>query len=256
MSRDQHHSQPDPKSHFQRRPQPGKPAKRRVPRRILPPTPDVPAILAHAADPETDLLAEIEAEIGEGPGSGEQGSSVSGFGSSRVTTTAPLDLTDIKVLRAVLRRHGLRPNKILGQHFLIDRSSLVRVVDAAEISAEDHILEVGAGTGVLTVELAKRAQRVVAVELDQAILPVLRESTTQLPQVEVLPMNLLQVDPSKVFAGAPYKLVANLPYYITALYVTPLSGEPGASLPAGSHGAERGSGAYGGRTWGFEPAGT
>lgn len=129
----------------------------------------------------------------------------------------PPDLTNVRVLRDVLRRHGLRPNKAFGQHLLVDNAVLTTLMEAAEIASGENVLEVGAGTGVLTVELAKRAQRVVAVELDQGILPILRESTARFPQVEILPYDLLQVDPSQVFGKEPYKLVANLPYYITAL---------------------------------------
>lgn len=128
-----------------------------------------------------------------------------------------LDLADRTVLRGILARHGLRPNKGLGQHFLIDRSALASLVDAADLSLEESVLEVGAGTGVLTVELARRVQRVIAVELDRQMLPLLKESTSRFPQVKVLPCDLLQVDPGKLFSGQTYKLVANLPYYITAL---------------------------------------
>jgi 16S rRNA (adenine1518-N6/adenine1519-N6)-dimethyltransferase len=127
------------------------------------------------------------------------------------------DLTDIRALRALLRRHGLHPNKAFGQHLLVDRGILSTLVEAAEISALDNVLEVGAGPGVLTIELAKLSRRVVAVELDQKILPVLREMTARLPQVEILPIDLLAVNPVQVFGEEPYKLVANLPYYITAL---------------------------------------
>jgi 16S rRNA (adenine1518-N6/adenine1519-N6)-dimethyltransferase len=76
---------------------------------------------------------------------------------------------------------------------------------------------VGAGPGVLTRELAQRARRVVAVELDRALLPVLRETTADLLNVEIVPRNLLEVQPEEVFGTEPYKLVANLPYYITSL---------------------------------------
>jgi 16S rRNA (adenine1518-N6/adenine1519-N6)-dimethyltransferase len=79
------------------------------------------------------------------------------------------------------------------------------------------VLEVGAGPGVLTRELAQRARRVVAVELDRAVLPVLRETTAGLDNVEIIPRNLLEVQPEEVFGDEPYKLVANLPYYITSL---------------------------------------
>ena len=163
---------------------------------------DVEALLAHAQSPRTDLLAETEAEIAE-----------------RETRARPFtgDLTHLDTLRGLLRRHGLRPNKSFGQHLLVDRGALETILVAAELAPDDNALEVGAGTGVLTVELARRVRRVVAVELDRAILPVLRETTAFLPQVEIIPRDLLDVQPAAVFGEAPYKLVANLPYYITAL---------------------------------------
>lgn len=128
------------------------------------------------------------------------------------------ELTNPAVLRALLRRHGvLKTNKSLGQHLLISREALMDVVNAAQLTGEDAVLEVGAGPGVLTVELAERARRVVAVELDRAMLSVLRETTARFPNVAILPQNLLQVEPAEVFGAQRYKLVANLPYYITAL---------------------------------------
>lgn len=130
---------------------------------------------------------------------------------------APLDLTDLGTLKRLLARHGLRPNKSFGQHLLVSREALDAVLDAARLTPADEVLEVGAGTGVLTVQLATRARRVVAVELDRAILPVLRETTAGFPNVEILARNLLHVAPEEVFGAARYSLVANLPYYITAL---------------------------------------
>ena len=110
----------------------------------------------------------------------------------------------------------MRPNKSFGQNFLVDRSTLMRIVEAAEIDASDAVLEVGAGTGVLTRELAKRARRVVAVELERDMLTLLAEITSGYTNVELLARNLLYLDPAEIFGQAPYKLVANLPYYITA----------------------------------------
>src|SRR5215472_7926713 len=141
------------------------PARRRRPGQSGPPVPDARTSLAYD---ETDMAAEA------------------------------IDLSDIRALRAVLRRHGLRPNKAFGQHMLVDRDVLATLVEAAEISPLDDVLEVGAGPGVLTLELAKHARRVVAVELDQHILPVLRETTAHLPRVEILPTDLLAVDPNEV----------------------------------------------------------
>lgn len=127
-----------------------------------------------------------------------------------------IDLTDIYELRNLLYAHGMRPNKSFGQNFLIDRSVLEQMVEAAEIERDDQVLELGAGTGVLTRELARRARRVVAVELERDMLTLLAKTTGALPNVERLARNLLYLDPQEVFAQEPYKLVANLPYYITA----------------------------------------
>lgn len=129
-----------------------------------------------------------------------------------------LDLTDPATVRGLLRQHGvLRTNKGLGQHLLISRKALDAVVEAADLTPADNALEVGAGAGALTVELAQRAGRVAAIEMDRDILPVLGEVTAPYANVEIIPRDLLSVDLGAVFGGGPYKFVANLPYYITAL---------------------------------------
>ena len=127
-----------------------------------------------------------------------------------------IDLTDVRELRNLLYAHNMSPNKSFGQNFLVDRSVLMSIVDAAEIAESDQILEVGAGTGVLTRELAQRAKRVVAVELERDMLALLAKTTQQYANVELVARNLLFLDPLAVFGETPYKLVANLPYYITA----------------------------------------
>lgn len=127
-----------------------------------------------------------------------------------------INLTNVRELRNLLYAHSMRPNKSFGQNFLIDRSVLQRIVEAAELEATDQVLEVGAGTGVLTRELAKKARRVVAVELERGMLALLAETTCNYPNVELIARNLLFLDPVEVFGQAAYKLVANLPYYITA----------------------------------------
>jgi 16S rRNA (adenine1518-N6/adenine1519-N6)-dimethyltransferase len=127
-----------------------------------------------------------------------------------------LDLTNMRDLRGLLMTHGIRPNKSFGQNFLIDRSVLNKIIDTSAIDADDEILEVGAGTGVLTRELAQHAKRVVAVEIERDMLTLLAETTGSYKNVELVARNLLQLDPSEVFGQRPYKLVANLPYYITA----------------------------------------
>lgn len=179
---------------------------------------NVDAILARASNPATNLLAEIEAEIEqhtqEHPRPAPRGEQPATAAAAKGSHP---DLTDLGTLRALLRRHGIHPNKGFGQHLLVDRHALDTIVEAADLQPDDNALEVGAGTGVLTVELAQRARRVVAVEIDSAILPVLRETTRRFDNVEIIPRDLLDVHPEIVFGDAPYKLVANLPYYITAL---------------------------------------
>ena len=127
-----------------------------------------------------------------------------------------IDLTNIRELRNLLYAHNMRPNKSFGQNFLVDRTVLQRIVEAAEVAPGDTVLEVGAGTGVLTRELARRARRVVAVELERDMLALLEETTAGFTNVELVARNLLYLDPVEVFGQEPYKLVANLPYYITA----------------------------------------
>jgi 16S rRNA (adenine1518-N6/adenine1519-N6)-dimethyltransferase len=127
-----------------------------------------------------------------------------------------IDLTNVRELRNVLYAHNMRPHKSFGQNFLIDRSVLQKIVEAARLDPGDEVLEVGAGMGVLTRELAKLARRVVAVELERDMLTVLKETIRPYTNVELVARDLLLLDPVEVFGEASYKLVANLPYYITA----------------------------------------
>ena len=174
---------------------------------------NVDALLAHANAPDADLLAEAEAEIA----AREQNAAAREQCEEQQSERTGRDLTDVATLRQLLRKHGLRPSKSFGQHLLVDREALNTILEAAELQPKDSALEVGSGTGVLTVELAQRARRVVAVELDRNILPVLRDTTKRYRNVEIIPRDLLDVQPDEVFGDAPYKLVANLPYYITAM---------------------------------------
>jgi 16S rRNA (adenine1518-N6/adenine1519-N6)-dimethyltransferase len=127
-----------------------------------------------------------------------------------------IDLTNIRELRNFLYAHHIRPNKAFGQNFLVDRDILLHIVEAAEIHAGDQVLELGAGTGVLTRELAKRARRIVAVELEREMLSLLAKTTHNYRNIEIMERNLLYVDPKEIFGSDSYKLVANLPYYIAS----------------------------------------
>lgn len=119
-------------------------------------------------------------------------------------------------IRALLRQFGLRPLKQLGQNFLIDEDVLQRIIQVADLSPADVVVEVGPGLGVLTKELAARAARVVAVELDRGIAAALKRMLADLPNVTIVNTDVLGFNPSEHLKDQPYKLVANLPYYITS----------------------------------------
>lgn len=119
-------------------------------------------------------------------------------------------------LRALLARYGLRPKKSLGQNFLIDINALRRIVDAAVLSPEDVVVEVGPGPGLLTRELLARGGSVIAVEKDEAMARLVRRELGGDPRLTVIDGDMLEVEPSSLLpeSGKPYKVVANLPYYV------------------------------------------
>ena len=121
--------------------------------------------------------------------------------------------------KRLLRRLGLKARKSLGQHFLIDEEVLRAVASAAELTTSDVVMEIGPGLGVLTKELAKRAGRVVAVELDSSLASALRQTLASAKNVTVVDGDILKLEPAALLQGqetANYKVVANLPYYITS----------------------------------------
>lgn len=115
-----------------------------------------------------------------------------------------------------LRDHDLQLKKGLGQHILVDPRAVTKIVDAAELDENDTVLEVGPGPGTLTVALAQRAGRVIAVEIDAAMLPVLQELVGDQAHVQVVHGDILEQDIHALIGDGPYKVVANLPYYITS----------------------------------------
>jgi 16S rRNA (adenine1518-N6/adenine1519-N6)-dimethyltransferase len=128
---------------------------------------------------------------------------------------APPSLLD--ETRNLLRRAGLVARKRLGQHFLVDEEVLAKILAAAEVNSGDTIIEVGPGLGILTMALAKRAGMVVAVELDDNLADLLKETLVGLPNVRVINRDILDVEPDELLGdNRHYRVVANLPYYITA----------------------------------------
>ncbi|MFN2519753.1 MAG: 16S rRNA (adenine(1518)-N(6)/adenine(1519)-N(6))-dimethyltransferase RsmA [Candidatus Limnocylindria bacterium] len=127
-----------------------------------------------------------------------------------------MELSDPRALRALLDRHGVRAAKRYGQHFLVDRSVLRAIIDAAEIGSDDDVLEVGPGPGVLTRALSERARSVAAVEADPRMLDLAREALADRGNVLLAHANALEVDLYAVGPSPPTRIVANLPYRITS----------------------------------------
>ena len=129
-------------------------------------------------------------------------------------------LTDIAYVRDLCARHGFTLSKGFGQNFIVNPGVCPKIVEAAGIGPEWGVLEVGPGIGVLTRELARRAARVVAVEVDNRLLPLLAETLAGYDNVEIVMQDILKVDIAALirekFAGMPVAVCANLPYYITS----------------------------------------
>lgn len=135
-------------------------------------------------------------------------------------TLPPLDIPRL------LRTHGLRPKKGLGQNFLMDSEALQSVVVSAEIPPDAAVLEIGPGLGSLTRCLARAARRVVAVELDANLLPALREVLASESNVSIVQGDMLELDPAALMNENGYLVVANIPYYITSAIIRHLLEAP------------------------------
>jgi 16S rRNA (adenine1518-N6/adenine1519-N6)-dimethyltransferase len=130
----------------------------------------------------------------------------------------PLSLPGINVPE-LLHQYDLRPNKKLGQNFLLDESILERIVQTAQVEPNDVVLEVGAGLGSLTRHLALRARLVIAVELDAKLIPPLTNVTSPFQNVRVVEGDILSLDINQLVTEAGFLIVANIPYYITSALI-------------------------------------
>ena len=138
-----------------------------------------------------------------------------------------LDLTDLKTIKSLLTYYNVSAQKNLGQHFLIDKEALEVIVASAELTKSDYVVEVGPGFGVLTMPLSEMAGRVLAIETDKRVLEILKAMGSGLTNLEILPASILKLDSHYLYAKfkawakakggrAHYKMVSNLPYYITS----------------------------------------
>ena len=130
------------------------------------------------------------------------------------------NLTDISTVKDILARHGFHFSKALGQNFIINPSICPRMAEESGIDGNCGVIEIGAGIGVLTAELAKRAKKVVVIEIDTKLLPILDETLKDFDNIEIINQDVLKTDLAALikekFDGMPVYVCANLPYYITS----------------------------------------
>lgn len=136
------------------------------------------------------------------------------------------NLSDISVIRSVLEKHGFNFSKALGQNFLINPSVCPRMAEYSLADENTGVIEIGAGIGVLTAELAKIAKKVVCVELDTRLLPILDETLADFDNIEIVNADVMKTDLRALieekFQGMDVVVCANLPYYITSPVITML----------------------------------
>ena len=129
-------------------------------------------------------------------------------------------LSDIGTIKNILARHGFTFSKAMGQNFLINPSVCPKMAEQCGIIENTGVIEIGPGIGVLTCELAKRAKKVVAIELDERLLPILDETLAEFDNVKVINEDVMKLDLKKLideeFADMNVVVCANLPYYVTS----------------------------------------
>jgi len=133
-----------------------------------------------------------------------------------------IDPADPDELARLLRRHGVELKHSLGQNFIVDTAARDRIADAAGLTRQDDVLEVGAGAGGLTVALASRARRVTAVELDRRLIPLLKEVSDGLDNVDVVESDILRFDSSSAFPHGGHVVAGNIPYNLIGALIRKL----------------------------------
>lgn len=122
-------------------------------------------------------------------------------------------------IQPLLKHFHIQPRKSLGQNFLVEPAGLLKVIDAAELSGSEEVLEIGAGLGSLTYLLAQTCARVTAVEIDRHLLEPLAEALKPFTNVQIVHGDILELDPANLVSRENYVVVANIPYYITSAII-------------------------------------
>jgi 16S rRNA (adenine1518-N6/adenine1519-N6)-dimethyltransferase len=121
-----------------------------------------------------------------------------------------------EITRELLKSYNRYPRKNLGQHFLIDPMVLERIIAAADLNSTDLVIEIGSGLGVVTSEIAKKSGRVIGIEIDKELISMSKSILTPLTNIEFIAADILDANLSEIARGKEYKIIGNLPYYITA----------------------------------------
>lgn len=123
-----------------------------------------------------------------------------------------------KIVKEIIDLYSFRFSKSLGQNFLVDKNFVDKIVDAADVSGK-NVIEIGPGIGTITYEMAKVAKKVVAIEIDDSLIPIIEENMEEFDNFDLIHEDILKADLEKIvaeeFAGESFKVVSNLPYYIT-----------------------------------------
>ena len=142
-----------------------------------------------------------------------------------------MDLTSRKNIKDLLNKHQLRPLKRFGQNFLIDKRALKKMLAAAELTSQDTVLEIGPGIGTLTQELAKKASKVIAIEKDRNMVDILKETLKDFKNIEIIQADIRKWNPKYKIQNTKYKVVGNLPFYLTVSLVRKFLELPENSSP-------------------------
>ncbi len=130
-----------------------------------------------------------------------------------------VNLTSPSVIKEILQKSGFRFSKSLGQNFLIDDGVLNKMIEKSNINSDTNVLEIGPGFGTLTQRLCRSAKKVVSVEIDDTVIPILAENTEEFTNLKIVNADVMKIDLKELiqteFGNEPVKVVANLPYYIT-----------------------------------------
>ncbi|NQT30612.1 MAG: ribosomal RNA small subunit methyltransferase A [Candidatus Saganbacteria bacterium] len=121
-----------------------------------------------------------------------------------------------QITKELLKSYNRFPRKRLGQHFLVDPGVLKRIINAAQLTKDDLVIEIGSGLGVVTSELAKHVYHLIAIEVDNELLQISKDVLSSFSNITFVPKDILKVTLSELSLGRPYKVISNLPYYISA----------------------------------------